>query len=563
MYKNICPLDSVRIIIYNDGVSPGNQLRHDQTRKIEVIYWSFKHGPGLGIDQLWWTLGVARTSIVSSMKGGTSAYIKAAMGLFLKPFNALRGFHLHVGDSTVLKFARFSIYIADEVALKDAFQFKGAAGLQLCPLCTNIVQEYSRLHEFESGLRPSTCTDPTKWKESTDATIFAKIRKLTASFGTVTKAQFEELEKTLGWVHNPHGLLGDGTTNEFELKPAQMIFYDYMHTFFVNGVFNAECGGLLSSLKSVGIGQDQLHDYLNNLTWPAGMSSKATTGQNVFRKKQEGNLKCSASECLGIYNPIRHFLISKMDMLGHCKSQVVSYLFLCECIDVLLAVRNNALGPNDLATAVSRYVKAHQTAHGTSLWVPKFHYLQHLDKMIANHKVVLGCFVHERKHRIAKKYAENIRRVDDGFETSILKDVVVINIRDLDDKEFDQLHIGLVEPVVANEKVSQLLRAIFGIGQVLQSRRAHFAMGSLCCVNDFVILNHPEGQRPVGQVAFFVSVGSLDLACVTMWEAQGQNLFQKTTKDCFVDLECIQECLTYKRVSPIQISVLPNSLWTV
>ena len=35
----------LEVIVYNDEVSPGNQLRHDATRKMQIIYWTVKTGP--------------------------------------------------------------------------------------------------------------------------------------------------------------------------------------------------------------------------------------------------------------------------------------------------------------------------------------------------------------------------------------------------------------------------------------------------------------------------------------------------------------------------------------
>ena len=359
------------------------------------------------------------------------------MSLFVEPINALRGFHLHVGGNTVVKFFRFAIFIADEVALKDSFGFKGASGVQICPLCTNIVAESSNLHHFSSTLQPSTSVNPAVWQRCSDASMFAKIAKLHQSFGTISKGAFEELEKSLGWLYIPSGFMGDGMSNPFELTPASMIFYDYLHTLFANGVYDVEVGGLMGHLKSVGILQGELHEFLKSLTWPSSVASKSITGQMVFRKKQEGNFKCSESECLGIYMGIRTFLLIKMPQLQEILQVVGSYLALAELIDVLQAVRRGRRKATDLAHSITVYVHAHQQAYSNTLWVPKFHYLQHIAGMISHHEVVVGCFVHERKHRVAKKFAENIRGVGENFESSILKEVLYMNVQDLSDKDFE------------------------------------------------------------------------------------------------------------------------------
>ena len=183
--------------------------------------------------------------------------------------------------------------------------------------------------------------------------------------------------------------------------------------------------------------------------------------------------------------------------------------------------------------------------------------------MILAHKVVVGCFVHERKHRVAKRFAENMRQVCDGFDLSILKDVLHANLHDLSEKDIDQLHIGLVQPIRAPMRLQLLLQTSLELhgNDVFYSRRAHYAMGSLSSVDDFVVL-HTDSGHVVGQVLFFASVGlQVDLVCVSLWGAKGANHFEKSNQECFFDLTCIDDCVTYRLISPTRIIVVANSLW--
>ena len=191
---------------------------------------------------------------------------------------------------------------------------------------------------------------------------------------------------------------------------------------------------------------------------------------------------------------IRTFLLIKMPQLQEILQVVGSYLALAELIDVLQAVRRGRRKATDLAHSITVYVHAHQQAYSNTLWVPKFHYLQHIAGMISHHEVVVGCFVHERKHRVAKKFAENIRGVGENFEPSILKEVLYMNVQDLSDKDFDQLHVGLVQPIPANPKLTWLLQSAMGLhGMVMCARRAHYELGCICAVDDFVIFPSEEG----------------------------------------------------------------------
>ena len=261
----------------------------------------------------------------------------------------------------------------------------------------------------------------------------AKIRRLHASSGAVSKAAMEDLENKLGWSYNPEGILGDGSTSPvYGIKVNSMLQFDYMHTLLVHGVWNFELGGLVGVLKKgCKIQQSELHDFLNAFCWPSNSASHSSTGRNIFRKKQEDVIKCSASEGLGAYSIIRAFLTLKQASLSSIALQVKSYLALAEVLDVLLALRKGITTPANLERCITAFVKAHSRAWGSTLWVPKHHYLMHLPEMYESQQVVAGCFVHERKHRVAKRFSENLRRVRDAFETSIMKEILHVNLIDL------------------------------------------------------------------------------------------------------------------------------------
>ena len=364
-------------------------------------------------------------------------------------------------------------------------------------------------------------------------------------------------------MYNLDGLLADGYQTPLGIDVAKMLQYDWMHTLLVAGCWNIEAGALVAALKPLGHTQKNLHDFLSSLTCPSSIASHAATGKHIFRKKHKGNLKCSASEGLGVYSCIRAFLTENNDSLGSVWKEVASYSALCSVLDVMNGVRMGKKHPNDLSYSINVYVKAHQRAYSTDLWVPKYHYLQHIPEMILAHGVVVGCFVHERKHRVAKRYAENMRNVGDGFDLSILKDVLHANLHDLSDKDIGQLHIGLVQPIRAPMRLQLLLQTALQLhgNDVFYSRQAHYAMGSLSSVDDFVVL-HTDSGYVVGQVLFFASVGlQVDLVCVSIWGSRGANHFENSDQECFFDLTCIDDCMIYRRLSPTRIVAVANSLW--
>ena len=556
-----------RIVLYCDEVSPGNQLRHEATRKVQILYWGIKCAPGMSVDQLWFTLGLARSSIVNKLVGGMSGYVKKALQLFFSPINMHMGVQLRVGDEVHIKFAKLAMFLADEVALKEVFNFRGASGILFCPLCLNLVSESSNLHRYgDRSLVPSTSCEKTKWVRAGDNTILAKLRKLHQAHGTVSKATFEDLEKKLGWSYNPFGILGDGSASpEHGIKVEGMLQFDYMHTLLVHGLWNIEVGALVDLLKrQCKIQQSEIHSFFAGFCWPASSASRSVTGQNIFRKKQEDVVKCSASEGLGAYMVVRAFLaLNQASFPNSVASAVESYMALARVLDVLLALRKECTAPiiANLDSSITAFVKSHQQAWGSSLWVPKHHYLMHLPEMYATHKVVAGCFVHERKHRVAKRFSENMRRVSDDFEASILKEVLHVNLTDLEDKEIDQLHVGLVKPVPADGSLKLHLQQLLGTqGSIYRAREAHYCVGGSSTAGNFVLLDL-DGRLQVGEVLFFAASDDTSFVCANLWNAQGGNVFVKTERHAICDLSCIRECLIYKKNSALSIYVAPNTMW--
>ena len=556
--EGLTPQDPLKIVVYADEIAPGNQLRHDQTRKVQICYWAIQQGPGISVDQLWFTLAIARSCKVSCQKGpqiqgGMAAWMKGILQHFISPIDMRKGFHVIIDGVSHLRFAAFSMVLADEAALKDIFGFKGASAIHICPLCINIVNVTSNLHKHDGSLEASTCTDLTKWQGATDARIKGTLQHLHNTAGTTSKKDFEDLEKFSGWNYNPFGVLGAGEDTALGIYPRSHMQYDWMHTLSVHGCWNIELGALLPHLKQVGLTQHNLHEYLQTITWPEQIGARAATGKMIFRKKQEGHVKCSASEALSSYSPIRSFLLDNMSLCGPIMDFVASYLYLCEVFDVVAAVRRGTAGPNEFHLAISKYVQKHLQAYGDSVWVPKFHYLQHLPEMLNRHKRLIGCFVHERKHRIAKRFLENMRTIGQGFEVSILKDVLHCNLHDLQHKDIGLLEDGLVDPILSGGPLQQMLRMAMDSNEdVYHALKAHYAFGALATVGDILKMQN----NVIGEAQFFASTGGECRVCMILFQNMRNRQLSKTNQKQLFCLEDIQETLVYKRLTDTVIQLV-------
>ena len=168
---------------------------------------------------------------------------------------------------------------------------------------------------------------------------------------------------------------------------------------------------------------------------------------------------------------------------------------------------------------------------------------------------MVGCFVHERKHRVAKRYAENVRKVDKTFDVSVLKDVLASNIRDLQDKEI--MPLGIRSPKEASYELTlAVCRALNTTGVVQCGKQVHFSWGSTATVGDFLLFQGDGTQ--VGEAVAFISCGDDVFALVQVWLPAGQNKFNASHTKALVATEALKDTICYRRDSPTCIEVVPN-----
>ena len=79
------PTSPYDIVLYCDEVSPGNQLKPSNDRKLQVIYWSLKQlgGMALSKEDSWFVLAVVRSVDVQRMADGMAQVMKHMFALFL------------------------------------------------------------------------------------------------------------------------------------------------------------------------------------------------------------------------------------------------------------------------------------------------------------------------------------------------------------------------------------------------------------------------------------------------------------------------------------------------
>jgi len=256
---------------------------------------------------------------------------------------------------------------------------------------------------------------------ATSAELKDAIRRIHARKG-IDDARIQEVrENTLGFTYSGYNLMVDRELDDI-VQPAEQFMHDWMHCIFVSGVWNICFEMVLQALWSAGIRDvyDSLRDYVKLWCWPRRVNSgklhELFTDGRRKNNHEALKFKCSASEGLSLYMILAVFF----KVYGAiCAAERRAYNALCDVIDLLSSVARGKIQPQQLQDAVELFLDAYSIAFGDDHMTPKFHWLLHFPKSLRDVGTLVACFVHERKHRMLKRYCNDIRNTT-VFEHSVL-----------------------------------------------------------------------------------------------------------------------------------------------
>ena len=547
-----------RVCLYCDEVSPGNQLKQQNTRKIQAYYLSFQEfGAEFRCqEQMWFTVALARSHIVNQLPGGLSQFTHHLV-MALKLHELEHGLLLDSGGERLMFFAKLDTMVADEAALKAVFDTKGSSGTLPCALCSNVVSKTSMLEGCDTtgSLVSVHETSLEKFCARSDNTIWQGCKLLESRCGRMTKKAFDQLEQSLGINHNPEGVLFQQS-----LPLASTLMYDWLHIYLVTGLVQLELGLLFPLLYSHGVTVQSLKDWMSSFAWPHSLKPHRNETLRLFDKKiASGDFKCSASQGLNMYPLLRLFLLSlaTRGIPGALATAISSCLNLFIVLDLLLkGNRGEQVPPDDLEAAILKHCRGFIDAYGTEAIVPKFHYSLHLPGF-ARKKPLISCFTHERKHRQIKQLANEIHNPGDWFEKSVFRDVWGEVILQMQADSFS-LQPHLLSPKKATVSLQGMLNANFGdraVGATV-SFQAVFRPGQSCERGDLVQLSSGD----VVQVWLHCRLedGHMCTLC-SILKPLGQNRFQldDSTARFIPSVQIQRACYSKKCHEDAQLLVTP------
>ena len=445
------------LVLYGDEVTPGNPLKPDNSRKYNAMYISvFEFGPvALMNDQFWLPLASLRSQICHAVSGSLSSVLRLLLrSIFAPPLDLhTSGMMLRLPEPNVVVF-RLGRVIADADELRGMFSLKGTAGIRPCPCCRNVLKKghAAAMKRGQKYLVDITCTEFDKFDLCEDADYAVGQALLTASKDTVTAKKFKAMEKSLGQVHNDKSVFADDWLNDHVVEPTSLITLDWMHIFFVGGLYNHLARTFLRACrKKLGFRFKHIRTFVK-AAWetPRYMHDRAYI-LGVFTDAREramdraAGLRGSASELLTTMPLIRRFVETLVigRKGGVLDSLAACWLCLCTLIDTIVACKRHMYSSVEAGAAAMREASEKFmevfVLMGETPVKPKFHLLWHLWLQYLRDECVLDTFPGERKHKGTKRYAQTCTSLH-RFDRNIILRAILDQRRHLQTK---QCNVGL------------------------------------------------------------------------------------------------------------------------
>ncbi|CAE7216947.1 unnamed protein product [Symbiodinium sp. CCMP2592] len=490
------------LIWYSDEIAPGNQLKHVNRRKAQVIYWSLQElgAHAMSCESCWFTLTAVRSTVVADM-GGMAVLFRQLARFFFETPDWRQGLLVNCPIGSPPLFADLGILNSDEAAIKQTLCNKGASGLVFCVHCQNAVDHKSHVAASSRGTQVSSLeTDISRFRRQTKESIKAYMDYLAEQKPLQTKTKFEKLQTALGFNFKPMGLLAHAA---YGPKLIDCIMFDWTHVYLVSGLFNVLTGLFLGDLHHNGWKHNDIERFARTFTWPARLRGAAPKDVLQKRGSYSDALKCSASEALNFLQVLRTYLV--LWVLPQC---------------------NEDMSHLDLA----------KTRYG-----------------------LMSCFVHERKHKIIKKITNQVLDTSRAFEKSILDDVLHGHLQQLADPAFlpgEGVH--LVQPVrPAPAKLQAELRRCMNIqGEIMTANQAVHAGNFTVSAKDLAAL-HLDGERLVGRVGYHVQADGTCWSHVTLWNHVHGAMFTLSDDVALVETKHIHATCAFSVQGDSAVVVLP------
>ena len=381
-------------------------------------------------------------------------------------------------------------------------------------MCRNLVAELSGLQDEDGNVL--LCSRITKLRDldlATNDDIIGSARRLATHRMTDNAARFKLRQQAIGLTWHPYTMLTDPELADI-IRPVDQFMHDWMHGMVCSGVCNTTLHLMLEALRDNGHRDiyAMIGGFIRNFNWPSRVkSSRLDTPFDPSRRegnRKAGHFKCQASDMLSLY-PVLAVYTTKL-ILPHagCDAEALTFIALCDLMDLLTSVARGVVTPSALCRKVERFLDLFSDTFGVTSMHTKYHWLLHYALHLERYGTLVSCFVHERKHKTIKRFAQDILNTD-TFEQSLLSEATCLHFHMLSDESVFDADLGLVSPSRAPPSVNALVAQHLGFDanthiDVRQSHISRHSRFSTCNKNDVVL--YEDGTLGAGVVLAHLDV---------------------------------------------------------
>ena len=562
------------LLIYSDEVTPGNPLATMNNRKFHAVYWSFLElgRNALSNEEGWFTILLEYSIYVSQAQGGLSQ----VFGQLIKVFFDESG-HNFKTAGILLKFPSCSIrlwatlggILQDGGAHKAVWHNRGDGASMCCIRCLNLCEVSSHLcEEDDEDLLVSNVIKSAELVPATSANIRNKVRHLEAQYNAnVGAGEFVEMQQALGMTYHPMSILLDRSLDEI-VDPCKIFIHDWMHGLFVGGVWNIVLYLFLEMFINAGVKDiyTTFSNFIAGWSWPGRINGAHL--HEIFEENRKDKhraakrIKAQASDMLSIVGVTKMFIVSVVLQSDFpFKPQSDAVLALVWLVDLIVAVPTLKIHPSRILAASEDFLEKFVSAWGHEWTIPKFHWLLHFHQQL-----LLNCFCLERKHRVPKRYAGDLKNTSRDASKSLLMEVICHHLGQLADSNTLNFKVGLVNGHACTKKLSKSICDMLDVNvqDVHCSIESRFNGFGTCRRHDLVLFKDGAAVG-VAKIVLHYAVHGVPVSAVSMFnylcgnDEQGWSIWKEAATSGnheLIETECIITTLVYCKLQFNKIKVI-------
>ena len=534
MYKQVlsehkCSLDNpLHLALYGDEIVVGNALAAQNNRKVWALYFSSTElGLHLHSEDAWIPLAIEPAEGLKHVSGGISQFFAICLRQFFGDCIhdiSQGGLRLLGPDGDAYRiWALMHLFIMDGAAHKLLWGCRGDGGMRMCMLCLNVVTKKSAVKDADNkNLLVCEHVSEDQLQLASGSGIRGTLDRLAAHQRTHSRADLKLTEMASGFSIVPHGILDDKKLVQ-HVFPAEQYAHDWMHGTLSNGVGNVVMYLALDAMSNhIDNLWDHVSDYCKSWHFPARPPFNPITA-DVFSQKrlkayrQAKSIKCPASHLCSIFNVLACFVEFSVPSNHPVLSPArLAFLSLWEVIESLQTSPLGVTTPDELSARIDTFLRAFKNAGWDDHMIPKFHWLLHAPSELRRFGVALACFVHERKHRMVKRFGTDILNIK-ALSYSMLSEVMVHQIWSVTDPEAFDTSLRLIKPHRASRGLERLVMSELRLSNaiVMSALTAFVPPLTVCTVADVVLfLAADKVNYNAGVVKAFVELEEYGKFCV-------------------------------------------------